>query len=233
MNCREKILPTRFGEIRESGPERLLSDQATQFLLDHFAPAPGDRVAEIGCGTGVLSMFAAFAGAREVIGTDTDPLAIATAKANAARNGLQNLTFCVSSLLEAVSGPLDCVIGNLPHRPSPQPWNPRFYGGPDGTDLLLPAIRQSEEKLIPGGRLILYVNGIANPNRVMSEWQRKFSVTIVQQRKRYFTQEEFDGLLPGMFEHLRVLHSQGKAEFFRDDHGYFFWGRILEGRLSR
>jgi ribosomal protein L11 methyltransferase len=45
-------------------------------------------VADVGCGTGVLSIGAALLGAKEVVALDIDPLSVEIAKANAALNGV-------------------------------------------------------------------------------------------------------------------------------------------------
>jgi len=49
---------------------------------------PGDRVIDVGTGSGILAMVAARLGAAEVRAVDTDPDAVRTARANAAANGL-------------------------------------------------------------------------------------------------------------------------------------------------
>jgi ribosomal protein L11 methyltransferase len=46
------------------------------------------RVADVGCGTGVLGMAAAALWRVPVVATDIDPVAVATARANAAANGV-------------------------------------------------------------------------------------------------------------------------------------------------
>ena len=49
----------------------------------------GRRVLDVGTGSGILAIAAAKRGAREVIGVDTDPLAVDAALENAERNGVR------------------------------------------------------------------------------------------------------------------------------------------------
>ena len=226
----EALHKTPFGTLREQGPQSLLADHATTFLLRNMRVTPGSRVAEPGCGTGVLSLFAARAGARAVIGTDIDPVAIAAARANAQLNDLPQAQFEEGNLLNSVDGGLDLVVALLPHKPAPCPFNPRYYGGTDGTDLLLTVINQARERLLPGGRLILYHNSIANPPRVAQALENGFEVTLLAEKKRYFTREEFDALTPGMFAYLERQATKGEAVYNSDAKGLYFMARIFEGR---
>jgi len=221
---------TPCGTIEEQGPPALLADHATEFTLRHLSVEPGSQVAEPGCGTGVLSLYAALAGAARVTGTDVDPAALEAARLNAQRNRLANVRFIQGSLLEPVPSGLELVVALLPHKPAPRAFNHRYYGGLDGTDLLLATIRQSAERLIAGGRLVLYVNSIANPARVRAAFERGFEVRLLGEKRRHFTQTEFDGLTPGMFAHLVRQRDLGQAEFESDEEGLYFMARIYEGR---
>ena len=213
----------------EQGPAPLLADHATMFVLEHLAVRRGDRVAEPGCGTGVLSLCAAMAGAASVVGTDIDPEALAAARQNAALNGIGNVRFVEGNLLEPVAPPLDFVVALLPHKPAPRAFNHRYYGGRDGTDLLRAVIHQSADRVVAGGRLVLYVNSIAHPRRVGDEFNRHFDVRLLGEKRRDFTREEFDGLTPGMFAHLEAQRAHGEAEFGRDEKGLYFMARLYEG----
>lgn len=226
------IHPTRFGRLEESGTPLIMADHATLFFLEHLVFTPGDRVAEPGCGTGVLSLFAALSGASTVHGTDLDETSLAYARLNAKHNGFTNVQFSQGHLLEPVSEPIDVIMALLPHKPAPAAFNPRYYGGSDGTDLLLETIRQAESKLRTGGRLYLYHNSIAHPKRVENRLAQTFSTRCLAEKKRYFTREEFDRLVPGMFAHLESQKRKGEAEFAQDEKGLYFVARILEGRRS-
>ncbi len=227
---RRATVATPKGEIVEYGPEAILSDHATRFMIDHMAVPPGTRVAEAGCGTGVLSIYAALAGATEVTGTDIDDDALEAARLNGRMNRVDHVRFLKGSLLEPVPGPLDLVLALLPHKPGPRPFNRRYYGGEEGVDLLLPAVGQAAERLVRGGVLYLYLNSIANEVRVMELFTRLFHVSLVAEKRRPFTREEFEGLVPGMMEHLRALKVQERSAFGEDEKGLYFMARIYEGR---
>jgi ribosomal protein L11 methyltransferase len=70
-------------------------------LLQEVTPMP-ERVLDVGCGSGILSLAALRLGAERVVAIDTDPLAIDATRANAEHNGL-------SDRVETRAGTLDPV----------------------------------------------------------------------------------------------------------------------------
>ena len=71
----------------------------------------GLRVLDVGTGSGILAIGAAKRGAREVVGVDTDPVAVRAAKENAESNGVA-LDARVGSAAD-VAGSFDVVLANL------------------------------------------------------------------------------------------------------------------------
>ena len=115
---------------------RLLAD----WLAEHVAS--GERVLDVGCGSGVLALVAARLGAGEAVGIDIEPAAISAAEANARRNGLDDVTaFSTAAVGEASFGTFDVVVANIT------------------ADVLASLARDIAERVASGGRLA--VSGIS------------------------------------------------------------------------
>jgi predicted nicotinamide N-methyase len=72
-----------------------------RFLLDHPAVVRGRRVLDFACGSGLVAIAAALAGAAEVIAVDLDPLALVAVAENAAANRVTIDGRCVDVLAAA------------------------------------------------------------------------------------------------------------------------------------
>ncbi|MFN9623703.1 MAG: 50S ribosomal protein L11 methyltransferase [Cyanobacteriota bacterium] len=81
------------------------------------APLAGWRVADLGCGSGLLGLAALALGAEAVVAVDTDPLAIRATLENAALNGFPGLTVGLGSAdtLATLLGdqPADLLLCNI------------------------------------------------------------------------------------------------------------------------
>ncbi len=73
----------------------------------------GARVLDVGCGSGILGITAGLLGAGEVLGLDTDPLAVEATLANAERNSLSSRLVARQGSLPAAEAPFDLVVANL------------------------------------------------------------------------------------------------------------------------
>jgi ribosomal protein L11 methyltransferase len=95
--------------------------------------APGARVLDYGCGSGILAIGAALHGARDIDAVDIDPAAVQATVDNAAANGVK----LRAGLPHAIDGLYDMVLANILATP---------------LKLLAPLLC---ERLQPGGRLVL------------------------------------------------------------------------------
>ncbi|HOE16030.1 MAG TPA: 50S ribosomal protein L11 methyltransferase [Syntrophorhabdaceae bacterium] len=72
----------------------------------------GKEVIDLGCGSAILSLYAALKGAKRVVAVDNDEDAIASAKKNASLNDIANIRFARAGL-EDVKSRYDVVLANL------------------------------------------------------------------------------------------------------------------------
>lgn len=110
------------------------------WIAEHISG--GERVLDVGCGSGVLALVAARLGAAEALGIDIEPAAVSAAEANARRNGLAAAASCGGAPVgEAELGTFDVVFANIT------------------AGVLVPLAGDIAERVAPGGRLA--VSGIS------------------------------------------------------------------------
>ncbi|MEJ5255411.1 MAG: 50S ribosomal protein L11 methyltransferase [Acidimicrobiales bacterium] len=131
------------------GPYRIVLDPGrsfgsgshvtTQLMLEAVGRfvAPGCRVLDVGCGSGVLSVAAAIAGAAEVRAVDIDLHAVQVTITNARRNGVAAQVVCDAEPVDRVAGVYDLVLANI------------------GAGVLVGIAPSLASKVAPGGRLVL------------------------------------------------------------------------------
>lgn len=74
----------------------------------------GERVLDVGTGSGILAMAALRLGARSALGIDNDPVAIECARGYASVNGFgSELKLQVATLEEMGTAPVDLILANL------------------------------------------------------------------------------------------------------------------------
>ncbi len=76
---------------------------------------PGMRVLDIGSGSGILSVAAAKLGAAAVVAVDTDPVAVASSRANAVSNGVDAIVSVRLGTIdgEVDAGPFGLIVANI------------------------------------------------------------------------------------------------------------------------
>jgi release factor glutamine methyltransferase len=102
-------------------PDAVMSPRpATEGLVDVAAERLGDRsacVADVGTGSGAIAVALGLrAPQAQLWATDTNPAAVAVARANVCRHGLGGrISVRRADLLESVPAGLDLVVANLPY----------------------------------------------------------------------------------------------------------------------
>ncbi len=75
---------------------------------------PNDRMLDVGCGSGILSVAAVLLGAESALGVDIDEMAVKTARENAALNGVgEKIKVIHGNLTDRVSGRFDVIAANI------------------------------------------------------------------------------------------------------------------------
>jgi release factor glutamine methyltransferase len=126
------------------------------------------RIVDVGTGSGViaLSLAGKFPDA-EVYAVDISEDALALARENAARLGLERVQFQKSDLLEGLSERFDLIVANLPYismedrhllaREVLHDPEVALFAGPKGDELMQKLIEQAPPHLNPGGLLALEI----------------------------------------------------------------------------
>jgi methylase of polypeptide subunit release factors len=150
------ILNSIRPSITTEGKQLTVSRHVYKPLENEYAAAdycrPDDRVLDLGCGSGVLSVFAA-AKAREVVAVDISPPATEDTAQNCRRLGLTNVTVQRSDMFSTVEGKFDIVLAHPPYialnlKSDEQQWGT--------SDRFLPTLfSQVGDHLVDAGRLVV------------------------------------------------------------------------------
>lgn len=84
------------------------TDAYRDFIYNNKSLFTGKVVLDVGCGTGILSMFCAKAGAARVIAVDNSAI-IDKARENVFNNGFADTITCLRGKIEEVTMPVECV----------------------------------------------------------------------------------------------------------------------------
>ena len=160
-------------------------------LIESLDVREGERILEVGCGSGVVSIHCARCGA-DVVSVDINPSAVECTRLNAERNDAK-IDVRLSDVYDNVSERFDTIVFNLPYLPVDddgmlaKAWS----GGPDGLGPLPRLLEGSKDHLTDGGRIVVVVSSLMDKDALDS---------ILKGCKK-----EKKGRLPLFFEVLEVL----------------------------
>lgn len=165
----EQVLVVKSGEaFPPSHPTtRLCLDLLRSVLTDRSV----GRLADIGCGTGILALAAAALGVPRAVGVDIAWRAVLLSRENACANHLTQAIEVVQGSTECLKGPFDLVLANLP-------W-----------EVHLAKVRELDRLAAPGGTLI--ISGFRdNQEKPLEERYEKLGWRVVRRLVKDFWHPE-------------------------------------------
>ncbi len=142
----------------------------------------GKELLDVGCGSGVLSLFAASRGAK-VTACDVDHLAIENVTRAARTLGL-DVRAVISDVWSRISESFDVVLMNPPYLPSEHSIDAAVDGGRDGIAILERFAEELPSHLQPGGFALVLVSSVTSWQQVFKPTE--FEVTLVVRKKLFF-----------------------------------------------
>jgi methylase of polypeptide subunit release factors len=163
------------------GPGVFSPTSTSKTLADALEIREGDTVIDVGCGSGVLAFVAAKLGAAKVYGVDLSQRAVAAARENAKRLGLDHLCeFREGDLLEPVRDvEATVMIGDVSGIPDPIAQQSGWFdevpsGGPTGAELPTKFLHSIGDTLARGGRLYLPTGTIQHEQPILDAAREVF-----------------------------------------------------------
>ena len=142
-------------------------------LIESLDISPGEKILEIGCGSGVVSIHCAKNGGFVTCG-DINPFAVELTKKNAESNNV-NIDVRETDVYSNIDGLFDTVIFNLPYLPVEEEGllAKAWSGGSDGLGPLPKLLNESGKVLKKGGRIVIVTSSLMDKNatdNVLKAW---------------------------------------------------------------
>lgn len=171
-------------------------------LIESLDVSKNEKVLEIGCGSGVVSIHCALEGAKVSCG-DINPFANALTEKNARANGVI-LNIRQTDVYSAFPEKYDTIVFNLPYLPVSEEGElaKAWSGGKDGLGPLPELLAHASDHLNPKGRVVVVVSSLMDQAR-LEETIGDGSVKVL-------------GTLPLFFEKLDVLEIRPRPKCNRN-----------------
>ena len=173
-------------------PEVYTPAEDTYMLLNACRRlARGKRVVDLGCGTGIVGIAAAIAGALEVIMIDINPYAVGIARLNSIENGVEKYTSIVQcDALKCLNSAehVDLIAFNPPYLPDTrrERWiDYSWAGGLEGGELLEEAIETLIDLGFTGEILMVWSSATSRTPMDMLE-RAKFKLKVLDSTHKFF-----------------------------------------------
>jgi release factor glutamine methyltransferase len=153
----------------------------SELLVQSLDVRPGERILEIGSGSGIVAIHCAVNGCL-VTAVDVNPKAVTCTKNNAKRNGMM-IDARLSDLYGNVEGCFDTIVFNLPYLPVSEDGDlaKAWSGGPDGLGPLPELLSGAPSHLNANGRVVIVTSSLMDKDaleRALTGWKIKEKGTL-------------------------------------------------------
>lgn len=205
-------------------------DWSPRFHIENMPNTKDKEFLEIGCGSGILSLFAAFQGAKRITAVDINPNAIENTKVNFQKYNFKNFNVFESDVFEKVHGKFDTINFAAPYHGS-EPKDILEYGVSDPEYRALKSFLGNARKFLKkDGQIIL---GFSNTGDL------ELLNTLFIENKLHisdFREEENNGWKAYLYVLEPIeFHSKKQEYIYNDDYLWFkkYRNEILSGKVLK
>jgi HemK-related putative methylase len=203
------------------------------FYANALRVNPGERVIDIGTGSGVLAIYAALQGAT-VCATDIEMEAVELARKNCVLNKVE-ADIRQGSMFAGFSGSFDVIAANLPNEIVPPVYADQlgkhaaetFDGGEKGNHFILELLAESKKYMHANSRLYLPVHSLTDYHEVLQMAFSQYKVCLLALAT--LPAKEF---VPQHLDYYRALNEQGIIQIFKRENQWYTYGYVYEVMLD-
>ncbi len=168
-----------------SDPEVYPPSEDSILLIESLEVSADERVLEVGCGSGVVSIHCAKNRCIVTAG-DINLKAVELTRKNARNNDVR-IDVVETDVYSGVNDVFDTIVFNLPYLPVDEEGllAKAWSGGPDGLGPLPELLEGSSEHLIPGGRIVIVVSSLMD-GYALDEALQEWDVKCIGEQKMFF-----------------------------------------------